>query len=221
VSIPELRTVRVTKAPSAGRWFPEARPTTEAGLARHAKSNQTFPHREVLDRNGFVSRVIEGRDSDEKCAVPTSAPNRSDLGSPDARDRHGYLILKPEVHQETVTWVTDSKTGAKSKRYDGQNGVQTSARRVRTVADGDERLKGLDRDSLVRDGAKPAKVRKSRGVSGTRPAKSGAKVDPYADVREFAVAHGIPLEKIADKRVRAAIRELITHRAQVAAYAAK
>lgn len=198
MSIPQLREVRVTRRESAGRHLNPHRTAVESGMARHARSNQTFPHREHVDpKTGFVWTVEDGRTAgltvspdtgNFVCATPTSTPNSEDKRNP--------------TRQVNGVWVS---------------GRGNSTRAVRTVELAEERLPSIVRKPAKADTPKRAK---GSGTGGTR-GKVAKREDKWADLREFAASHGIPLEKLADKRVRAAIREVIEFRGQVAAYGGK
>jgi hypothetical protein len=182
-----------------------------------------FAHTYKIDKEtGFTTDVINGGtmgkiDDDGRVMVRsgTSAPNADDRRHPTARDERGYVITTSDAPSGmSRRVVTNTATGARTIVDDNENGGVISPRRVRTVADGDAPLPGVRMPKSA-----PKSARRANGAAPARGTVT--KSDPYADVREFAIANGIPLEKIADKRVRAAIRDLIAHRTQVAAYAAK
>ncbi len=198
-------------------------------VPRVTTSTHNMPHTVVLYRHdhelaGFVRDVRSGDDRGRNGASrPTTAPNMDDMRHPDARDGIGYVVTASATPQHNADGtyrparrvVTNTVTGMRAIVDDNVNGGTTSPRRVRTVDMGDAPLPGI-RGAVTRDGAKPSRSTTPRNPRAARPSS-----DRLADVREFAAAHGIPLEKLADRRVVAAIRDVIAHRASVAAYAAR
>lgn len=207
-----MRDVRVTRRTP----MPKLRPMHDyvpftAIESRPSREDRATRHTEII-RDGFVTEVRPGRgdQSVTECRVATSAPNMDDRRAPTKIDSRGrYVTTGTDAPSGPSRRIKiNSATGARTVVDDNENGGQSSPRMVRLVSDGDARLPG------VRMKAPKAPRHKSARTT-------GEKSDRMADVRAFAAAHGIPAEKLADRRVVAAIRDVIAHRAGIAAYAAR
>ncbi len=201
--------------------------TTGTVVPRVTHRDRSTNHRVIIDREtGFTADVTTGRtivpntDDGRYVARPgTSAPNADDRRHPMRRDTTGRPVI---THRDVPTGpsrrvVTNTSTGARMVVDDNVNGGIASWRPVRLTTDGDAPLPGIRRRA---DRSPRTTAPRTTGRPTTDRPVNRTTMD---DVTAFAAAHGItlPTDRSHRRRVVAAIRDVMAHRASVAAYAGR
>lgn len=133
----------------------------------------------------------------------------------DADPRPGYEVTSRKAAPITVT-VSDPNSVLDKI---GEVWVNQDGKAVRTLDMADQHgVPGIRRPKAEPKAAKAGKV-DSEGKARKERALAGRSTDD--DLRAFMVGRGLPPEKLADKRVRALVRDLMAHEAAVTDYSKK
>lgn len=130
-----------------------------------------------------------------------------------AEVRPGYEVGPVRQAKRPSVSVTDPNSVVTKI---GEVWVNYEGKAVRTTDMGDTKgVPGIRRPKAAEKAPSRGKV-KSEGQARKERALAGRSTDE--DLAAFMVARGLPVEKLADKRVRAAVRDMLAHEASVAAY---